>query len=47
MEYGVPPAENGLKYDSAIDVAIMDKVSRTIFGSLGSAELKRKIQKNP
>lgn len=38
-----PPAENGLKYDNAIDIAIIDDVS--VFGSLSSAELKKRIEK--
>ena len=38
-----PTAENGLKYDNAIDIAIIGDVS--VFGSLSSAELKKRIEK--
>jgi hypothetical protein len=43
--YGIrcSPAENGLKYDTAIDAAIIDELS--VFGSLSSAKLKRRIEK--
>jgi hypothetical protein len=43
--YGIRclPAENGLKYDNAIDIAIIDDLS--VFGSLSSAALKRRIER--
>jgi hypothetical protein len=43
--YGIsePPAENGLTYDTAIDIAIISELS--VCDSLSSAELKRRIEK--
>jgi hypothetical protein len=43
--YGMsePPAENGLTYDTAIDIAIISELS--VCDSLSSAELKRRIEK--
>ena len=43
--YGIsePPAENGLTYDTAIDIAIISELS--VYDSPSSAELKRRIEK--
>ncbi len=43
--YGIsePPAENGLTYDTAVDIAIISELS--VCDSLSSAELKRRIEK--
>jgi hypothetical protein len=42
--YGIskPPAENGLTYETPIDVAIISELS--VYDSLSSAELKRRIE---